>query len=67
MLKGRFQNIVNSLIVGKGNGCEYRHSPESLKTTTTCKEWLDNKCNNKDCPLRHPSGVSIFAYYCGWI
>ncbi|KAG5669092.1 hypothetical protein PVAND_016989 [Polypedilum vanderplanki] len=37
----------------KGATCSYRHEPAALGHEETCKLWLESKCFNRQCTMRH--------------
>lgn len=37
----------------KGSNCEYRHEPAALGHEETCKLWVEGKCYNRQCTMRH--------------
>lgn len=47
----------------KDKACEYRHFEGALSNTAICKLWVEGKCSNLRCPLRHPSGVQSFCHF----
>lgn len=37
----------------KGNSCQFRHEPTAMGHEETCKLWLESKCFNSKCVMRH--------------
>ncbi|XP_053561263.1 zinc finger CCCH domain-containing protein 11A-like [Bombina bombina] len=37
----------------KGDSCHFRHCEAALGSEVVCSLWLQGKCNNQDCKLRH--------------
>lgn len=37
----------------KGSSCSYRHEPSCLGHEEVCKLWLESKCFNRQCTMRH--------------
>lgn len=48
----------------KGKSCTYRHEPSALGHETPCRLWLENKCYNPTCSMRHMKiQVIIFFFF----
>lgn len=37
----------------KGKNCDYRHEPAAMGHEESCKMWLEGKCYNRQCTMRH--------------
>jgi hypothetical protein len=61
LYKGRNIKILKF----KGDECKFRHSEDSLGTTSVCKYWKTKECNDEKCPFRHTITPNCFFFSLG--